>query len=85
MELVADFAYTFPVIMIAELLGVPAEDRDQFKRWLDAIVETPPVGDEAAMEAHTPGADRAGPQRVFRGVDQSSPGQLSGRSGDSDQ
>ena len=32
-DLVDDFAYPFPVIVIAELLGVPSEDRPQFRRW----------------------------------------------------
>jgi cytochrome P450 len=35
MELVADIAYPLPVIVIAELLGVPSSDRHLFKRWVD--------------------------------------------------
>src|SRR6056297_159062 len=31
-EIVDDLAYPFPVTVIAELLGVPAEERDRFKR-----------------------------------------------------
>jgi cytochrome P450 len=38
MDVIWDFAYPLPVIVIAELLGVPAEERDRFKRWSDAIV-----------------------------------------------
>lgn len=38
MDLIEDFAFPLPTIVIAELLGVPAEDRDQFKLWSDAIV-----------------------------------------------
>jgi len=37
-DLVADFAYPLPVIVIAELLGVPSSDRDLFHRWVDAMV-----------------------------------------------
>ncbi|MGP4018409.1 cytochrome P450 [Saccharopolyspora sp. 5N708] len=36
-ELVADLAYPLPVIVIAELLGVPASDRGLFKKWVDAM------------------------------------------------
>jgi cytochrome P450 len=38
MDVVADLAYPLPVIAIAELLGVPPEDRDRFKRWSDTVV-----------------------------------------------
>lgn len=38
MDMVRDFTYPLPVIVIAEMLGIPAEDRNQFKAWSDAIV-----------------------------------------------
>lgn len=38
MDVIRDFAYPLPAIVIAETLGVPAEDRDQFKKWSDDIV-----------------------------------------------
>jgi pimeloyl-[acyl-carrier protein] synthase len=39
-DLVADLAYPTPVIVIAEMLGVPTSDRTEFKRWSDDIVAT---------------------------------------------
>ncbi len=36
-DLVRDFAFPLPAIVIAELLGVPAEDRDEFKHWSDQL------------------------------------------------
>ena len=37
MDVIADLAYPLPATVIAELLGAPAEDRDRFKRWSQAI------------------------------------------------
>jgi cytochrome P450 len=34
------FAFPFPAVVIAVLLGVPRERRDDFGRWSDAIVDT---------------------------------------------
>ncbi|GAA4081021.1 cytochrome P450 [Nonomuraea soli] len=39
LELVTDLAYPLPVIVIAELLGVPTSDRDLFKQWADALFQ----------------------------------------------
>lgn len=33
MEVIGDLAYPLPAIVIAEMLGVPPEDREQFIRW----------------------------------------------------
>ncbi|WP_037317150.1 cytochrome P450 [Amycolatopsis orientalis] len=38
MELVTSLAYPLPVIVIAELLGVPASDRTLFKQWVDTML-----------------------------------------------
>jgi cytochrome P450 len=38
-DFVEALTYPFPVIVIAEIIGVPAEHREQFKRWSDAAVE----------------------------------------------
>jgi hypothetical protein len=37
MDVIADLAYPLPVTVIADMLGVPPEDRDQFKRWSDDL------------------------------------------------
>lgn len=33
MEVIGDFAFPLPAIIIATMLGVPPEDREQFNRW----------------------------------------------------
>src|SRR2546423_7254781 len=38
MDIIDDLAYPLPVIVIAEMLGIPQEDRPRFKVWSDAAV-----------------------------------------------
>ena len=37
-ELIRDFAYSLPVMVITELIGVPKEDRERFRVWSDSFV-----------------------------------------------
>ena len=37
-DLVADFAAPLPMLVIAEMLGIPANDRPRFHQWADAIL-----------------------------------------------
>ncbi len=53
-ELVKDFAAPLPVVVIAEMLGVPSRDRERFRIWSDEIVRTlgdSTLEDERAAEA----------------------------------
>jgi cytochrome P450 len=37
-DLVEALAYPLPVVVIAEIIGIPAEDRARFKRWSDEAI-----------------------------------------------
>jgi cytochrome P450 len=41
-DLIEDYAVPLPVTVICELLGVPAADRNDFRRWARAIVSSVP-------------------------------------------
>jgi len=37
MDIISDFAFLLPTTVIAQMLGVPLEDREQFKKWADGV------------------------------------------------
>jgi cytochrome P450 len=52
MELVADYSSQLPVMVIAELLGIPLADRSIFKHWSDSILllaDTVAGGEQARL------------------------------------
>ncbi|WNG61184.1 cytochrome P450 [Archangium gephyra] len=41
MDLLDAYAFPLPVTVIAEMLGVPQEDQDQFREWTNVVVNPP--------------------------------------------
>ncbi len=50
-DVIADFAEPLPVMVIAELLGVPETDREQLRPWSQAIVKMYEYGHTEAQQA----------------------------------
>ena len=46
MDIIEDLAYPLPVIVIAELLGIPSQDRAKFKKWSDHAVQSANFGSD---------------------------------------
>ncbi|MGB8024364.1 MAG: cytochrome P450, partial [Nitrososphaeraceae archaeon] len=49
-DLINDLAYPLPVTVIAELLGVPLQDRDTFRTWADKLISS--AGSQLNAEHH---------------------------------
>jgi len=54
LELISQLAHPLPVIVIAELLGVPASDRELFRQWADIL-----LGDDAEITARDGDGEQA--------------------------
>jgi cytochrome P450 len=48
MDLIDQFAFPLPIIVISEMLGVPSEDRMKFRAWSNLVVES--TGDPEAFQ-----------------------------------
>ena len=45
MDVIEDLATPLPVIVIAEMLGIPSQDRARFKKWSDTAVQSANFGE----------------------------------------
>ena len=50
-DFVAELAAPFPLAVIAELLGIDEADREDFRRWSDAAIESPDLPPEETRAA----------------------------------
>ena len=67
-DLIEHLSYPLPVIVIAEMLGIPPENRAEFKRWSNDLVATmsgPGTAPDALERARTSGLEMAD---YFKGV-----------------
>ncbi|WP_458122743.1 cytochrome P450 family protein [Paenibacillus sp. Z3-2] len=52
MNLIDDFAFPLPIIVISEILGVPYEDRDKFRMWSNTVIDASTAESAELFEQH---------------------------------
>lgn len=52
MNLIDDFAFPLPIIVISEILGVPLEDRDKFRMWSNTFIEASTMKNTELLHQH---------------------------------
>jgi cytochrome P450 len=50
LDLIESLAYPLPVIVIAELLGIPSTDRPTFRRWADTLFDQATIDPEDSLQ-----------------------------------
>ncbi|PED69390.1 cytochrome P450 family protein [Bacillus pseudomycoides] len=53
MNIIDEYAFPLPIIVISEILGIPAEGRDQFREWSNTILETSNVPEKLQQSSST--------------------------------
>ena len=56
-DVIADFAYPLPVIVVSRILGVPAEDYDKLKRWSGQLTRALDSGDPEELASGIPATE----------------------------
>lgn len=59
-DLIADLAYPMPVMVICELMGIPDEDGEQFRRWVQLVA----LGLDPIIDAETRDATLTGGEEL---------------------
>ncbi|MFE6074162.1 cytochrome P450 [Paenibacillus sp. NPDC057886] len=52
MNLIDEFAFPLPIIVISEILGVPLEDQDKFRLWSNSIIDATSAENSEVFEKH---------------------------------